>query len=178
MTMKSNNMLNKKDLKKLTKSQLIKLLLEQETRPMPALRKSVTEIVQEYEDNIIPPPIEFRDGWKPTPKPRTKNMVVPVAATRTKIGEKIECHIGGIKYTEKDVTVRDYCYITGKYRESAHRDCNMNQFRFKSNEMKISVIFHNLLDYDSHFVVQEIGEIATKYTYKNKKGESVLFQIT
>lgn len=72
MIMQSINMLNKKDL---TKSQLIKLLLEQETptprtrtRPMSALRKSVKQIVQEYEDNIIPPPFEFRDGWKPIPQ--------------------------------------------------------------------------------------------------------------
>ena len=25
-----------------------------------------------------------------------------------------------------DVKVRDYCQITGKYRSSSHRDCNMN----------------------------------------------------
>ena len=46
-------------------------------------------MVQEYEDNIIPPPFELRDGWKPTPTPRRKKMVVPVAASRTKIWEKL-----------------------------------------------------------------------------------------
>ena len=25
-----------------------------------------------------------------------------------------------------DLKVRDYCHITGKYRGSAHRDCNIN----------------------------------------------------
>ena len=25
-----------------------------------------------------------------------------------------------------NVKVRDYCHITGKYKDSAHRDCNIN----------------------------------------------------
>ena len=35
---------------------------------------------------------------------------------------------------------------------------------------KIPVIFHNLKGYDSHFIMQTIGEIVNKHTYKNKKG--------
>ena len=114
--------MEKKDLKKLTKGQLIKLLLKQEkkkpkvvivddTKPMrpkqqkkvsnhdndpfkdevtqrikptppprtgkwenvkpkPVPRKSVKQMVKEYED-IIQPPEQFRDGYKPIPKPRT-----------------------------------------------------------------------------------------------------------
>ena len=27
-------------------------------------------------------------------------------------------------YVDNDVKVRDHCHITGKYRDSAHRDCN------------------------------------------------------
>lgn len=63
-----------------------------------------------------------------------------------------------------------YC-ITEKYRGSAHQDCNVNHFGLKFEDMKIPVIFHNLQGYDSHFLTQEIGEIANNYTYKNKKGE-------
>ena len=34
-------------------------------------------MVQEYEDNIIPPPPQFRDGYKLIPKPRTiKNVLL------------------------------------------------------------------------------------------------------
>ena len=37
-----------------------------------------------------------------------------------------ECHIFNKKYCEKDIRVRDHCHITGKYRGSAHQDCNIN----------------------------------------------------
>ena len=94
--------MNKKDLKKLSKGQLIKMLLKQSVmkpkpvpaprtyKPVPALRtykprppvptprKSVKQMVQDYEDN------------KPVPAPRTKKHVVekPVPAPRTKIEQK------------------------------------------------------------------------------------------
>ena len=42
---------------------------------------------------------------------------------------------------------------------------------------KIPVIFHNLRGYDSHFITQNIGEIAKKHTYKNKKGEECQMNI-
>ena len=87
--------MEKKDLKKLSKSQLIKMLLKQEkkrseiivvddtkptppprtgkwknVKPKPVPRKSVKQMVKEYEA-IIQPPEQFRDGYKPIPKPRT-----------------------------------------------------------------------------------------------------------
>ena len=101
----STNNMNKRDLSKLTKSQLINLLFKQNMeikklllknvkpqpknddnvkprRPIPTPRKSVKQMVQEYEDNIILPPLEFRDDYKPVPLPRTKK---PVPLPRTKI---------------------------------------------------------------------------------------------
>ena len=80
------------------------------------------------------------------------------------------CHICDKKYTEKDIRVRDHCHITGKYRGSAHQDCNL-KLRINPKEIKIPVIFHNLRGYDSHFIMQEIGAIVKKHAYKNKKGE-------
>ena len=97
--------MNKASLKKLSKSELIKLLLKQEKkkpeiivvddtksvpkprRPIPTPRKSVKQIVQDYEENIILPPVEFRDDYKPIPKPRSKQLVVkkPIPMPRTKI---------------------------------------------------------------------------------------------
>ena len=50
------------------------------------------------------------------------------------------------KRTKKgDVPVRDHCHVTGKYRGSAHTNCNLS-YRLTN---KIYVIFHNLRGYDS-----------------------------
>ena len=54
--------MNRRDLKKLTKAQLIKLLLKQQAQKP---RNSV-----KHED-IIQPPEQFRDTYKPIPPPRT-----------------------------------------------------------------------------------------------------------
>ena len=80
------------------------------------------------------------------------------------------CHICGEKHTDKDVCVRDHCHITGKFRGSAHQECNL-KMRIKNENLKIPIIFHNLRGYDSHFIMQQIGEIANKYAYKDKKGK-------
>ena len=75
-----------------------------------------------------------------------------------------ECHICNKKYTDKDIRVRDHCHITGKYRGSAHQECNL-QLRLNPDKIKIPVIFHNLRGYDSHFIMQEIGQIVKDYSY-------------
>ena len=82
------------------------------------------------------------------------------------------CHI----YTDKDVHVRDHCHITGKFRGTAHQECNL-KLRIKPEDIKIPIIFHNLCGYDSHFIMQQIGEIAKKHGYTNKKGEKQDFNI-
>ena len=61
-------------------------------------------------------------------------------------------------YTDTDVKVRDHCHITGKHRDFAHRDCNIN---LKLNH-KILIVFHNLKKYDSHLIIQELGKFNLK----------------
>ena len=61
-------------------------------------------------------------------------------------------------YVDGDVKVRDHCHITGKYRGSVHRDCNIN---VKLN-YKIHVVLDNLKNYDSHLIVQELGKFNLK----------------
>ena len=60
-------------------------------------------------------------------------------------------------YFGGDIKVRDHCHITGKYRGSAHRDCDIN---VKLNH-KIPVLIHNLNSYDSH-LMQELGKFSLK----------------
>ena len=61
-------------------------------------------------------------------------------------------------HIDTDVKVRDHCHITGKYRGSAHRDCNIN-FQFNH---KISVALHNLKNYYLHPIMQELGKFNLK----------------
>ena len=76
-----------------------------------------------------------------------------------------ECHICNKKYTDKDKRVRDHCHITGEYRGSAHQDCNLNL----QLADKIPVIFHNFRGYDSHFVMEQIGEITKNHELMNRR---------
>ena len=71
--------MEKKDLKKLTKGQIIKLLMNQQKEPTPPPRTGNWESVKPKpiprrsvnEALILPPPEQFQDGYKPIPKPRT-----------------------------------------------------------------------------------------------------------
>jgi len=76
------------------------------------------------------------------------------------ISNSTSCDICGRKYKAGDENgpVRDHCHITGKYRGSAHNDCNL-KLRLDSESIKIPVIFHNLKGYDSHFIMQKNGKM-------------------
>ena len=102
-----------------------------------------------------------------------KHFNKPLKMTKeneTDFQKTTKCYICDLQYTDKDIRVRDHCHITGKFRGSAHQDCNL-KLRIKPENIKIPVIFHNLRGYDSHFIMQQIGEIAKKHAYKNKRGE-------
>ena len=56
--------------------------------PIPTPRCSVKQMIQDYEDNIIEPPLEFCDDYKPIPAKRTKTFDVnPIPTPRTIIKE-------------------------------------------------------------------------------------------
>ena len=73
------------------------------------------------------------------------------------------CHIckGGLCYgknKKKDFKlyqkVRDHCHYTGKFREAAHSNCNL-QYKVPK---KIPIVFHNGSTYDYHFIIKQLAE--------------------
>ena len=69
-----------------------------------------------------------------------------------------KCWICDNDYIDNDVKVRDHCHISGKYRDSAHKDCNIN---LKLNH-KIPVVVHNLKNYDSHLTMEKLSKFNLK----------------
>ena len=59
---------------------------------------------------------------------------------------------------ENEVKGKDHDQITKKYQGSVHQECNLNL----SLSKKILAVFHNLQNYDSHLISQEVG----KYNFK------------
>ena len=55
-------------------------------------------------------------------------------------------------YVNGDVKVKGQFPVTKKYRAYAHRDCNI---KAKLNR-KVPLMFHNLKNYDTHFIMQEL----------------------
>jgi len=61
------------------------------------------------------------------------------------------CVCGGVLGADR---VRDHDHTTGNYRGAAHSDCNRDNARMPTY---IPVVFHNLKNYDGHFIVQCIS---------------------
>ena len=75
-----------------------------------------------------------------------------------KDGEDFEnstkCWICDNAYVDGDVKVRDHSHVSGKFRGSAHWDCNI---KVKLNH-KFPIVFHYLKKYNSHHIMQEQGK--------------------
>ena len=61
-------------------------------------------------------------------------------------------------YVDGVVKMRDHCHITGKYRGSAHTDCNI---KVNLNHI-FSIAFHILKDYDSHLIMHKLRNFEFK----------------
>ena len=69
-----------------------------------------------------------------------------------------KCCICDNMYVDGDVKVRSHCRITGKYRGSGHKNCNINI----NLNYKIPIVFQNLKNYDVHLILQELGKFNLK----------------
>ena len=54
--------------------------------------------------------------------------------------------------------VRDHCHFTGKFRGAAHSKCNL---MYKVPKF-VPMFFHNLKNYDAHFIVKALGTVPGK----------------
>ena len=70
----------------------------------------------------------------------------------------------------ENIPVRDHCHMTGKYRGSAHKTCNL-RLQITAEKIKIPVVFHNLKGYDGHLIIEEMGDIIKE---KDLRGEEPL----
>src|SRR3954452_18194061 len=52
--------------------------------------------------------------------------------------------------------VWDYCHITGKFRGSAHKSCNL-KLQIEPWKTPILIVFHDFRGYDSHLVCESVG---------------------
>lgn len=51
------------------------------------------------------------------------------------------------------IRVRDHSHSNRKYRGAAHQKCNLN---YQDSKI-IPVVFHNLIGYDAHLIIQDIS---------------------
>ena len=85
-------------------------------------------------------------------------------------------YINGRKHKILNHPVRDHCHITGKYRGSAHNNCNL-QLRLDPEKLKIPVIFHNLKGYDSHFIIKKLEKNTNISVIANNFEKYISFRI-
>ena len=122
--------------------------------------------VYKFMENML----EEVDWCKQTMEEQFNKPLVMTEEDEVDFQKATKCHICDRQYQGKDIRVRDHCHITGEFRGSAHQDCNL-KLQINPDKIKIPVFFHNLKGYDSHFIMQQIGEIAKKHFYTNARGE-------
>ena len=84
-----------------------------------------------------------------------KKEMIPLTDEENRSNENQKrCYVCRKLFIEdNEEKVRDHCRFTDKYRGAAHRDCNIN---YKITR-DISIAFHNLSSYDSHFIIKELA---------------------
>ena len=87
----------------------------------------------------------------------SKELVIKKRDTKD-FENSTNCWICEIDHVDNEVKAKDHCPITGNYRGSAQRDCNIN-VKLKH---KLFLVFLNLKNYDSRLITQELGKFNLK----------------
>jgi len=85
--------------------------------------------------------------------------------------ECANCHSS---FTHQNYKVRHHCHVTGQYLFPACNNCNLQlkPKKCKDNKYFLPVIFHNLNNYDAHFVIKHFQK---QYSQKVSKGHKVSY---
>lgn len=63
------------------------------------------------------------------------------------------CMLCSTIFDDHNPKTLDHCHVTGLYRFTLCRNCNLNQ----KMENIIPIFFHNLSGYDGHFIIKELS---------------------
>ena len=180
--------MNKSFLEKLSKSELIELLLQKNEiiddkprpvptprRPIPTPRKSVKDMVQQYEDNIISPPPEFRDDYKPIPLARTKKRTIASSYSNTKNQKASEKPV-----PEKRTIISQVEKALKGYTQSFDvelRDKKDPLLQLQKSRRAVEYLFNNLLVQTKGFKFVETLQVKfVKHSNDRKNTKKWLFQ--
>ena len=73
---------------------------------------------------------------------------------------------------KKELTTRDHCHYTGKYRGTTH---NVSYLRYETPK-KIPVVFHIGSKYDYHFIIKELaGKFKGQFECLGENTEKYIF---
>ena len=183
--------MEKKDLKKLTKGQLIKLLLKkvsnhedlldndpfkdevaqrikptppprtgkwENVKPKPVPRKSVKQMVKEYED-IIQPPEQFRDGHKPIPKPRTDRQLQMQRPPKPTRAPPLPPNDG---FNFDDDIFQTENTSLGKFKIVGLRNRDNKKFKSYTNEFRVKILKELDNDNEIYHIFQELVKTVKK----------------
>ena len=76
---------------------------------------------------------------------------------RKRFRAAVVCEMCGGKFGQDPMLkkVRDHCHISGKFRYTLCSSCNLMHAK---RPFQVNVFFHGLSNYDSHFLIQKLGE--------------------
>ena len=92
---------------------------------------------------------------------RAKRRLVRTVSDEKDFQNAKKCWICDRKYKpdeRENIPVRDHCHMTGKYRGSAYKTCKLG-LQISAEKIKIPVVFYNLKGYDSHLIIEKLGDI-------------------